>query len=371
MSIGQSSIFDRPKSSSNKIQGKDADGAYSNFLELLDKFWFTPAEPHTIALMRLLTGFLIFYITFCYSFELLAFVGPDGFINQKLAEDFRKDTPMFVMAPEWTENTIEITKTNLSWSIFYHSMNPYWIWIFHIGFLIANLFMGIGLFSRTSTIISWFGALCYVHRAPTALFGMDAMIIILLFYMMIAPGGEIYSLDYYLQKLRRKKAGDPNWDSQPKPLVLTNFVTRMIQIHFCIIYLAAATSKLQGSSWWNGTALWGVLANYSFNPMHISLYTSLLVFLTKHKVLWEIIMTSGCIYTLVLETSFPFLVWNRNLRWLYICGSILLHTGIGILMGLTTFSICMITLVLAFIPPEFIRNLINHYILGYPKSSTT
>jgi hypothetical protein len=198
---------------------------------------------------------------------------------------------------------------------------------------------------------------------------MDAMIIILLFYMIIAPGGEIYSLDYYFQKLRRKKAGDPKWNEPPKPLILSNFVTRMIQIHFCIIYLAAATSKLQGSSWWNGTALWGVLANYSFNPMHIPFYTSLLVFLTKHKVLWEVVMTTGCVYTIVLETSFPFLVWNHKLKWIMICGSIMLHTGIGLLMGLTTFSLCMITLVLSFVPPAFIKNLIDRYGIGPFKRS--
>jgi len=50
-----------------------------------------------------------------------------------------------------------------------------------------------------------------------------------------------------------------------------------------------------------------------------------------------------------------------------ICGSIMLHTGIGILMGLTTFSLCMVTLVLGFVPPEFIGNLIDRHL--YRRSS--
>ena len=364
MNGSKNSIFDRTTSASRNANYSSNNPEDSlGWLEKFDRFWFTPVAPNSIGLIRLLTGCLIFYITLCYSFELLAFVGPDGIVNQSLADHFRKDTPMYVMAPEWSENTIEITKTNLSWSIFYHTTSPFWIWVVHLGFLIANFFMAVGLFSRTSSIISWIGALAYIHRAPSGLFGMDAMIVILLFYMMIAPGGEIYSLDHYFQKMRRKKAGDPNWNESPKPLVLSNFVTRMIQVHFCIIYFAAATSKLQGSSWWNGTALWGVLANYSFNPMHISVYTSLLVFLTKHKVLWEIIMTTGCVYTIVLESSFPFLVWNRKLKWIMICGSIMLHTGIGLLMGLTTFSLCMITLVLGFVPPEFVKAVIHRYVV--------
>jgi hypothetical protein len=35
---------------------------------------------------------------------------------------------------------------------------------------------------------------------------------------------------------------------------------------------------------------------------------------------------------------------------LMICASVMMHTGIGIIMGLTTFSLLMLCLVLAFVP---------------------
>ena len=35
-------------------------------------------------------------------------------------------------------------------------------------------------------------------------------------------------------------------------------------------------------------------------------------------------MTASTLGTLVLEISFPFLVWRPRLRWLMICGGILL-----------------------------------------------
>ena len=154
MSTGKHSVFDRPAASSatgnqSKANVEDSQG----WLEQFDRFWFTPVAPNAIGLIRLITGCLIFYITLCYSFELLAFVGPEGIVNQGLADHFRKDTPMYVMAPEWSENTIEITKSNLSWSVFYHATNPYWIWAFHLGFLAANFFMAVGFFSRTNAVI--------------------------------------------------------------------------------------------------------------------------------------------------------------------------------------------------------------------------
>jgi hypothetical protein len=68
-------------------------------------------------------------------------------------------------------------------------------------------------------------------------------------------------------------------------------------------------------------------------------------------------MTGGVLYTLVLEISFPYLVWKRELRWLMVAGSVLLHTFIGLFMGLVTFGLLMIALVLSFVPPEALHRL--------------
>ena len=66
------------------------------------------------------------------------------------------------------------------------------------------------------------------------------------------------------------------------------------------------------------------------------------------------------IFTLVVEIGLPFLIWNRSTRWLFICGSVMLHTAIGLTMGLTSFSLMMLSMLLAFVPPDAVR-----YLLGY------
>jgi hypothetical protein len=63
-------------------------------------------------------------------------------------------------------------------------------------------------------------------------------------------------------------------------------------------------------------------------------------------------LTAGAYYTLAVEIGFPFLVWQRRLRYPMIVAALLLHLGIGILMGLHLFSLIMATLVLSFVPPE-------------------
>jgi hypothetical protein len=118
---------------------------------------------------------------------------------------------------------------------------------------------------------------------------------------------------------------------------------------------------LLGGSWWNGTALWGTVSNSYFAPLDRMWYFASVQFLAEHRWLWEILMASGCIYTLVLEIGFPFLVWMPRWRWWMVCGSILLHLGIGAIMGLVTFGLYMLALVMSFIPPETVREVLERY----------
>ena len=109
----------------------------------------------------------------------------------------------------------------------------------------------------------------------------------------------------------------------------------------------------------NQTAIWGTVANPEFAALHLKYYQEMIGWLCRHRVLWELSMTGGAVFTLALEIGFPFLVWNRRLRWLMVIGSVLLHTGIALFMGLTGFSLMMLALLVAFIPPSTVRQLLG------------
>ncbi len=47
-----------------------------------NRFWFTPAQPHTLALLRILTGAMLFYTHLAWSLHLGAFLGPQSWVNQ-------------------------------------------------------------------------------------------------------------------------------------------------------------------------------------------------------------------------------------------------------------------------------------------------
>src|SRR5262249_16635048 len=139
-------------------------------------------------------------------------------------------------------------------SLFYHVTDPWAITLLHAGFLLVALAFTLGLASRFTAVLAWVGFLSYIHRVPASGFGLDTMVAILLLDLMIGPSGAALSLDRWLARRRAKRAGELFPDN-PAPSSSATFVIRLLQIHFCMIYLASGASKLQGPAWWSGTAL--------------------------------------------------------------------------------------------------------------------
>jgi hypothetical protein len=173
-------------------------------------------------------------------------------------------------------------------------------------------------------------------------------------------GGAALSVDRLIARWWARRLGrERDFPSRPQPTVLANVAYRLVQIHICFIYFVAGTSKLQGSTWWTGTAIWWTTANYEFAPLNREIYRKFLFFLTHHRWLWEIMMTGGVVHTFLVELGFPFLAWNRRLRWFMVTVATLLHAGIALFMGLTLFQIFMLIFLLPFYPPETMQRLVD------------
>jgi hypothetical protein len=250
------------------------------------------------------------------------------------------------------------------WSIWYHVVDPDWMVLVHCLILVVILMFTLGLFTRVTSVLTWLSVVSYAQRSSVTLFGGDVMMNILLIYLMIGPSGAALSLDRLIarwwaeRQARRAGLPPPTW-GRPQPMVSATFAQRLIQIHFCIIYFAAGTSKLLGGYWWNGQAIYYTMANYEFAPLHRAYYLEMMRFLAQHRWLWEVVMEGGSYFTLFLELSLPFLVWNRRLRPYYVAGAFALHTAIALLMGLVTFSLLMGTMVLGFVSGETMRRILG------------
>ncbi|HTU23481.1 MAG TPA: HTTM domain-containing protein [Gemmataceae bacterium] len=346
------------------------------------RFFFHPADPTSLGLMRIATGVLVLYIHLVYCIGLTDYFGRYAWVGNDYTKLLRTEYPLQGPSSNWKEGAMEsngeIYRGQSTWSIFFHVEDPKWLWTIHVAILAIMLLFTLGLWTRVTSVLTWLGSLMYIQRLQNGmLFGMDTMTNLGLLYLMVgsvfgllldegnnlAPCGAALSLDRWLQQRRdRRRLGATFVPQPPLPLVSAQFTTRLIQLNFCFIYFAAGTSKLLGSSWWNATAPNRFLLNYSFAPFDVPAYVEFIKWMVSHRWLWEVNGVLGVVGTLFLELGFPFLVWNRRMRWFMVCGSILFHTLIALLMGLVTFSLMMLALLLAFVPPEAVRQTVESYV---------
>ena len=351
------------------------------------RFWFTPSDPTVLAAIRIVTGIVTLITLFAYGFlTLQELVGEHAWLDLPLRQEQYRETPVPNVPFGWAAAPLSPDtaagkhppatrqeqeyidyftrrygvdprdvreKGDTSWSVWYHVVDPFWMTVIHWAFVLCAVLFTIGLGTRITAVLTWFAVLSYTHRAIASVFGADTMMSVLLLYLMIGPSGAALSVDRWLACWRAKRAGLPAPALQP--LVSNTLAVRLIQIHACIIYLAAGVSKLQGFSWWSGQAPWGSIANFEYAPIDFPLYIDFLRGLARTRWLYELLMTVMGLGTLTFEIGYAFLIWRPGFRTLWLWIAVVLHLGIGLFMGLRTFSVLMLAFNLAFVSPATVR----------------
>ena len=113
-----------------------------------------------------------------------------------------------------------------------------------------------------------------------------------------------------------------------------------------MIYFFSGCGKLLGASWWEGTALWGSIANACYRTLDLT-------WLANHP----LIVNALTLATLLWEVSYPALVWPRLTRRIVLGMAVAVHMGIGLAMGMMEFGLAMIVANMAFVPAETWRRL--------------
>jgi len=291
-----------------------------------NRFWFTPRDPATLGIIRILGGAMLLYTHAVWSLGLEDFMGAHPWVPRASAE--------FIHGPEtmrWT------------WSLLWWCDTPAKLWTVHAIALISFFCLTIGFQTRIASVLSFIFCASYANRVIASQFGLDQVNMMLALYLMVGPSGAAYSVD---RLIARWRAGKPL--GLPAPSIMANVAIRLIQIHMCVIYFNAGISKLQGAMWWEGSAIWGAVANLeyqSFDCTWLCNHPYLGNFVTHVTVIWEI--------------SFAALVWNRMLRPIVLFVALPLHLGIAFGMGMITFGFVMLYGCMAFIEPWVTRAVVD------------
>jgi len=231
-------------------------------------------------------------------------------------------------------------------SVFFYFTAP-WQWIaFHAFFLLCCAALMLGW--RT-TWVKWVvlvGEISYAYRNPTLAYGVDKIVVCLLFIMCAAPIGRALSLD----RVRAVRAAKRATLAARLPQYRSPWAgacTRLMQIQMAVLFFYSGISKLEGYQWWNGDALWMVFVNGQYyNRVILDLFAS-------HYWLSNL-ATYG---TILIELAFPFLIWQRHTRVYLLAAAIFLHLLFAVLMGLFYFSFVMVMGHMSFVRPEWLARL--------------
>lgn len=283
-------------------------------------FWFTPADPLPLAVVRIATGLILTWSCLVWLLDADAFFGPRGWL-----------------APDdvWRQND-----QPWQWSWFFAADGPDAVRALGGIALAAAVLLTLGLATPLAATVSLLGLVSAANRAPLNTFGLDDTLGLLLVGLAVGPSGARLSLDAAL-------FGAGAGQGRGEASVRANVALRLIQVHLCVVYFFSGCGKLFGASWWEGTALWGAAANVQYRTLDLT-------WLARHP----LAVNGLTLATLFWEVGYAALIWPRLTRPVFLAMAALVHLGIGLAMGMMEFGLAMLVANLAFVPAATWRRLL-------------
>jgi hypothetical protein len=286
----------------------------------LTGFLFPEQSDDWLTILRIGLGLQVFFYTLSLEgdWNYLLGGGAGGLNGRALAEGLLSTESPFVPRLGWLVSVGE--RVGLSEPVV---ISLAW-WLL----LLTGVGLVIGFFSRSSAILAWFLHVCAAKSGGLVSYGVDNFMTIGLFYLMLSPLPDRISFDW---RLRRPS---------PKAPELFGFFRRILQLHLCLIYFFGGLAKSLGSGWWDGSNLWRALIRPPFN-----------VIAPEMLVKWKYLFPVAGVCICLLEMAYPFFIWHKRTRkiWLTcVCG---MHAAIGVTMGMYLFASIMIILNLAAFGP--------------------
>lgn len=279
--------------------------------EIWDRFWFGPQNLLGLAFMRILLCGTMVYL---YSARLLnlSYYNDSSWIPRSLALEVMPELyrPLFL------------------WAFWPDSLNL----VMHVLLVVLLILLTLGIGGRWLMWMAWIIDAGFIQRNYSVNFGADIIAALFLFYMSFTQSCERLSILNFFRKNKKK-------DFQTAD-ILSSVMIRMMQVQISVIYAYTGLEKLKGVSWWDGTALWSVMANPQMTTMDFSFIRS---------IPWVIPVVAYL--TIIFEIYFPMAVAWEKTRKSWLVMGVLFHASIAAFMGLAPFAVVMVSTYFLFLKP--------------------
>jgi uncharacterized membrane protein YphA (DoxX/SURF4 family) len=280
-------------------------------------------EPATtIALFRILFGLLLLTNALLFAREARLWIGPRGVLPRgRYREAFGRSRFTLLSCLPDTE---------------------VWLLVVMGIHLLAVAALTLGFATRTSAAVVFLTLLSIQHRNPLVLYGADHVMRLMSFLLIFSRAGEAWSVDHWLAA----GAGQPVLEG-------TAWCSRLMQMQVSIVYFKAFVSKLAGSTWREGTAVYYAVEGEAFRRWRLPRFMR--GSLASRALTW-------C--TLAVEFGLGSLVWVGPLRYPILVAGAALHLGMEAFMNLQLFGATMVVCLTLFIDPQALDALLQR--LGTP-----
>ncbi|UXR64635.1 HTTM domain-containing protein [Bdellovibrio bacteriovorus] len=287
----------------------------------IDDFLFAPQPVYSVALLRIGLGLLLLLNWVMLYTDLDILYGPHGMISLQTAQQF--GNPLRFSLFDYLPNTGKVVST--------------------LAFINLFAVLGIiaGAWTRTAIFIAFVTLVSFHHRNGFILNSADSVLRVFLFFLFFTHCADWLSVDRWIL---RQKGRAPEVPVEKSPWAL-----RLIQIQFCIIYIATVLFKIKGDSWMDGTAVYVATRLDDFVRFELPLLNSMIFikFLT-----WS---------TLIVEFALGTLVWIKELRYWILLAGIGFHLGIEYTMAIPVFEWAMIILMICMVDSRDLKRWMDSF----------
>lgn len=302
-----------------------------------NRFWFAPADPINLAVLRIGAGLVALWLHLAYSFDLVRLFGADGWL------------------PVETIRTLEAE----SWRFSYldYLRQPTDLLVAHVGGAVVLAMFTLGLLTRVSTVLAAVVLLSYVHRAPLLTSQVEPVLSMLVIYLALGPAGACLSIDRW-QAERRARARGAAADALDRPGWGANLSLRLIQVHLALLYGMMGLCKLWGDAWWAGSGVWFLIArpdarlvdltDLAAYPMVINAWTHAIV---------------------LFELGFAILIWQPLARPLLLALGLVNWVALALVTGNLPWAAAMLVANMAFASPDWLRSWLPRRTAASPANS--
>jgi hypothetical protein len=282
-------------------------------LEPVARFFFRPHGDTWVTALRTGLGLQLALYTLLLQSSWSSFLSTSGsgFITREFGEAMIRSESRFIPHAGWAVTAGE-------WLGLSEEACLFILWIALLTFACCLV---AGVFCRTAAVGAWFLHLAVAKSAGLFSYGVDNLMTIGLFYLMLSPLPDRQSLDSRWRQI-----------PPPNPQLLGLF-RRVLQLHLCIIYFFGGLAKALGAGWWDGSNLWRALTRPPFDILSPETVASLGALLPMMGIsVW------------LIEILYPILIWPRRTRLVWLLLTCTLHLSIALGMGMYLFALVMIVL---------------------------